>query len=125
VVFVILATYSNEQSDFINRIHGLTLLAEKLPDFKYAFASQSFLFLLIVSCYLIELHFSLILILRALVSLVLTIEVIEWKSFLADVEPLFLGQTQLENVFKTKEDLAQFWEELRLRIIEHVCFHFT
>jgi hypothetical protein len=35
VVFVILATFSNEQSDFINRVHQVTLLTEKLPEFKY------------------------------------------------------------------------------------------
>lgn len=88
VIFVILSTHDNEQSDFINRVDQLTIL-EKVPEFK------------------------------SLVTLVLTIEVIVWNSLFQKVQPLFLENSLLKQVFKDKEGLDLFWEELNLRIIEH------
>jgi len=89
VIFLILAPHSNEQSDFINRVNELPLLSEKLPEFK------------------------------AIVKTILTIEVITWKSFFERVEPLFIDKSAIAEVFKDKTELELFWEELRLRIIEH------
>lgn len=88
VIFLILSPYNNEQSDFINRVNGVTLL-EKLTQFK------------------------------AIITLVLTIEVIDWKSLFFKLQALFRDFDGLKKLFKEKEDMDVFWEEFRLRIIEH------
>jgi len=89
IIFIILAPYSNEQSDFINRVNSINSLVEKLPLFK------------------------------EILTLVLTIEVIDWKLLFEKIQPLFLNVCGLKKVFKETEDLELFWEEFRLRIIEH------
>jgi len=88
IIFLILSPYSNEQSDFINRVNTMPEM-EKLQDFK------------------------------SIITLILTIEVISWKSLLEKAQKLYLGSSWLSKFFKENADMETFWEEFRLRIIEH------
>jgi len=88
VIFLLLSSRTNEQSDFINRVKSLPKL-EKIPEFK------------------------------DLVTLFLTVEVIVWKWLLEVTQKLFSSCPGLDKIFKEKEEIESFWEEFRLRVIEH------
>jgi len=89
VIFLILSPFNNEQSDFINRVNGIVELAEKLPDYK------------------------------SLITLVLTIEVIDRKSLHQKLQELFQNCEGIKKLYNSKEEMNLFWEEYHLRIIEH------
>jgi len=56
---------------------------------------------------------------KAIIALLLTVEIIVWKTLFEKLQPLFFQFEGLKQVFKDDQDMKIFWEELHLRIIEH------